>query len=243
MPRTLTAALALAMAMAAATLPDPAAAAERVAPRQEYIIVSGGPSLGLWERYRIPEHQHDRWWGNFIRTARIRIEQLRANRNPSDITWLVYRPAYVKRSAEERRSLTDLIVSVREKYGVNLVWFDQGEDVVRYLNNGRNRRQHKISGFEFYGHSNRHCFMFDYSCDISGASTQYLHEDDLGKLKRGLFARDAHVQSYGCHTGESMSAKWKKATGVAMIGAYGKTDYSESWKGRLPHINSGYWKR
>ncbi|CAN5419577.1 hypothetical protein BH23VER1_BH23VER1_34830 [soil metagenome] len=211
----------------------------------EYLIVSGGPALRKWEDLRPPHHQHDRWWGNFVRTARIRMEQLRAlpNGERINITWMVYRPGYVGRSAEEGRSLTELIHSVRDKFRIKLVWFHSGDDVIDYLNHGMNRRVHKLSGFEFYGHSNRSCFMFDYSCDIIGVSSAYLHENDLSKIRGGLFAPNAHVQSYGCHTGESMSAHWKRATGTTMIGAIGKTDYSYSYQNTLPVINQGHWAR
>lgn len=213
-------------------------------PADEYILVSGGPALRVWEDLRPESHQHDQWWGNFVRAARIRMEQLRAQYgNAVNITWLVYRPGYSKRSREDGRSLEELIHSVRDKFGTRLVWIDSGDDIVNYLNGGRDRRVVKISGFEYFGHSNRHCFMLDYSCDIMGASTAWLHEDELHRIRRGLFKPDAHVQSYGCHTGESMSAKWLRATGVRMIGAMGKTDYSDIWKGTLPHINQGYWKR
>ncbi len=58
------------------------------------------------------------------------------------------------------------------------------------------------------------------------ASTAWLHEADQHKLSRSAFTRKAYCQSWGCHTGESMSRAWKKATGVPMVGAIGKTDYS-----------------
>ena len=56
--------------------------------------------------------------------------------------------------------------------------------------------------------------MFDYSNNIDSASKVWLHQDDLKKINRGIFARDAYVKSWGCHTGESMSKKWHEATGV-----------------------------
>ena len=40
---------------------------------QEYIVVSGGPALRKWEDYRVPEEQHDRYAGNFIKAAHIRL--------------------------------------------------------------------------------------------------------------------------------------------------------------------------
>jgi len=54
------------------------------------------------------------------------------------------------------------------------------------------------------------------------------------------FASNAYIQSWGCHTGEAMSAQWKKATGLWMIGANGKTDYTDlELHGNLPHIGVG----
>ncbi len=222
----------------------PAAVSPAVMAQGEYVIVSGGPALRKWEDLRVEPLRHDRWWGNFVRTARIRMEQLRKTYGENaKITWLVYRPAYEKRATEDGQPLIDFVKSVRDKFGVRLVWFDSGRDVINYLNSGKNRRRTKLTGFEYFGHSNRHCFMFDYSCDILGVSSAYIHENDLNKLKRGLFAPGAQIQSYGCHTGEAMAKKWKAATGTTMIGAIGKTDYANSWKGVLPHINRGHWKR
>ena len=63
----------------------------------EHIIVVGGPSLMKWEKYKV-EAAHDHWWANFVRAARIRTEQIRAQSGPdAPITWLVYRQGYVDR--------------------------------------------------------------------------------------------------------------------------------------------------
>lgn len=196
----------------------------------EYIICSGGPALRQWEDLRVSNMQHDRWWGNFVRTARVRMQELqRTQPKGTLITWLVYRDAYLRRAAEDHDPLTAHCESVRDTYKVNLVWFRTGDDVINYINQGGgpvSRRNIKISGFEYFGHSNKHCFLFDYSSDVYAASTAWLHETDLHRLNRGAFARKAYCQSWGCHTGESMSKSWKKSTGVPMIGAIGKTDYS-----------------
>ncbi|MCS7008704.1 MAG: hypothetical protein N2035_09595 [Chthoniobacterales bacterium] len=196
---------------------------------REYIIVSGGPALHEWEKFK-PDY-HDRWWGNFIRPARVRIQELRAEHGAgARITWLVYRRGYERRA--ERMSepaILSNILSVRDRYGVNLIWFRRGEEVVAYLNSGQPRDRVKIANFEYFGHSNRACFMFDYSNEIDSASKSWLHEDELWRLKRGIFTRDAFIKSWGCHTGESMSKKWRAATGRKMIGAIGKTDYSKMY--------------
>lgn len=192
----------------------------------EYILVSGGPATRKFEDLRAPGTQHDRWWGNFIRPARMRIEAIQARDPNAMITWLVYRDAYVRRSSDDKRNLTALVESVRDKFHVRLLWFDSGSQLINYLNHGQNRSRLPICNFEFFGHSNKYCFMFDYSGVIYGASTAWLHEKELSRINRGIFTRDAFCKSWGCHTGESMSRAWKRATGVPMWGAIGKTDYS-----------------
>ena len=193
---------------------------------REYILVSGGPSLHEWEKFKA--EPHDRWWGNFIRSARVRIQEIQAKvGSGAKITWLVHKPSYVRRaSRQDKQDLIANIVSVRDKFGVNLVWFDEGDELIEYLNAGQPRDRVKIANFEYYGHSNRACWMFDYSNEIDSGSKSWLHENELGRVNRDIFTRDAFIKSWSCHTGESMSKKWKRATGKRMIGAIGKTDYA-----------------
>jgi hypothetical protein len=193
-------------------------------PQGEWIIVVGGPSLHQWEQYKA--YPHDHWWANFVRAARLRTEELRAQRGPdAPITWLVYKQGYVDRAAQEHQDLISLINSVRDKFHLNLIYFHNGDDVINYLNNGRPRDHLKVAGFEYFGHSNMKCFMFDYSNVIDSACKSWLHENDLAKIDRHDFARGAYAKSWGCHTGESMSQKWYYATGTHMIGAIGKTQF------------------
>ncbi len=213
---------ALCIAAASAFLAFAATASARA--DREHIIVSGGVSLFKWEQYKT--QPHDRWWLNFIRAARLRIEQIQREYGPdAQITWLVYSPAYKTRQREEPVPMLDIINSVRDAYGVRLIYFDRGSDVISYLNSGKPRGQVKIQTFDYFGHSNKACFMFDYSNEIDSASKQWLHEDELGRIQRGIFAPNAEVTSWGCHTGESFSQKWLAATGVPMRGAIGKTQY------------------
>jgi len=208
----------------------------------EYIILTGGPSLIEWEKYKA--YPHDRFWGNFVRASRYRIEQLRKEFGPNArITWLVYKRGYARRTERQdpgQNHIAD-IESVRDKYGLNLVWVGGGADVVNYLNAGMPRDQVKIAGFEYFGHSNSRCFMLDYSNEIDSGSKAWLHQADLKAIHRGIFARKTYVKSWGCHTGESMSRYWKLATGRKMIGAVGKTDYSTIVvPGAMPAVN-GRW--
>ncbi len=204
----------------------------------EYIILVGGPSLYQWEKYKTQPHDH--WWANFVRAARIRTEQVRDQLPNGKITWLIYKQGYLDRAPQEHQDLIEHINSVRDKFNLNLVWIKDGNDVINYLNNGQPRNVMKVGGFEYFGHSNKACFMFDYSSNVDSSAKSYLHEMQFAKINRGVIARDAYVKSWGCHTGESMSKKWRAATGVRMIGAIGKTQFMME---ELPILTSadGRW--
>jgi len=220
-----------------------------VAHHGEAIVISGGPSLIEWEKFKKVPHDH--WWANFVRAARIRLAELKERHGDQGmVTWMVYKPAYIRRGThQEKKDLSKEIETVRDKYKVNLVWFGSKEEFLNYLNAGSHnhpRQDWKITDLEYFGHSNRACFMFDYSNEIDSGSKTWLHEKELGKIDRNAFAPNAFIKSWGCHTGESMSRLWRKATGQPMIGAVGTTDYSGSDEpGWHPKLGSsqGRWTR
>ena len=226
---------------------QPAPQVVNAGPPREYIILTGGPSLTVWEKYK--SAPHDQFWGSFTRASRTRFQQLFffiVKETNEIYTWLVFVDGYRTRAAQDGQDLVSNVNSVRDKYHLHMVPVTNGLQVIDYLNNGQDRSRIKIADFEYFGHSNRCCFMFDYSSNIDSASKNFLHEDQLQLLKRNLFMRNAFVKSWGCHTGESMSAKWKSATGMPMIGALGRTDYSardEASNGIIPVLSSadGKW--
>ena len=112
--------LLLAIALLSAITKGELSGQTKVATNDEYIILSGGPALRVWEELRKEEQQHDRWWGNFIRSARIRIQQLQKDHGEHiQITWLVYQRGYQTRQIEDNAPLIANILSVRDKYKVN----------------------------------------------------------------------------------------------------------------------------
>lgn len=220
--------------------------------RTEYVICSGGPALRKFEEYRVSNDRHDRYWGNFITAARIRMQQLRAQHGPNlNLTWLIYRPSYLLRVSEDAVSTTvqyhadiKLIEAAAAKVNAKIVWFDTTPQFISFMN--RHTRI-KLSGFEYFGHSNKYCFLFEYGSEILGASTCYLHTKHINQLRSGIFAKGAHVQSYGCNMADgkdSMYRVWKKALGVPMIAATGKTDFSTIKDNKtLPTVVRGTWTR
>ena len=68
----------------------------------EYIVVIGGPSLYQWEKYKLSPHDH--WWANFVRAARLRTEQLRAQLGPDSKLpgWFINRAIWIARNRNTR---------------------------------------------------------------------------------------------------------------------------------------------
>ena len=195
------------------------AIAQTKVPPGEYIIVVGGPSLQEWEKYKAQPHDH--WWANFVHAARIRTDQLRAELGPDRmITWLVYKQGYLDRATQEKQDLIANINSVRDKYHLNLIYFHAGSEVINYINHGGPRSQMKVAGFEFFGHSNKACFMFDYSNVLDSASKSWLHESQLNQISRSAFARGAYVKSWGCHTGREHVEEMERRDRCSNVGRH-----------------------
>src|SRR5687768_2547940 len=134
------------------------------APDREYILISGGVSLYAWEKFK--SQPHDSWWMNFIRAARLRIQEIQAREPDAQITWFVYKPSYIARGRQDKRDYISDINSVRDVYKVKLIYFDRTPELIQYLNAGQPRDRVKICNFEFFGHSNKACWMFDYSSNL-----------------------------------------------------------------------------
>ncbi|MEO6785522.1 MAG: hypothetical protein ABI318_05250 [Chthoniobacteraceae bacterium] len=206
----------------------------------ETIIVSGGVSLWIWEKYKA--QPHDKWWLNFIRAAQLRIAEIQRNNPQQPITWLVYRPAYISRGRQDSQDYTSFVNGIRDGLHVRLMWFDTTSQLLNYINRGQPRDRLKINDLEFFCHSNKACFLFDYSNIIDSASKVWLHENDLTKINRGVFTKDALVRSFGCHTGESMSSRFRSATGIRMWGLTGKSQYMTD-ELPVPASDAGRWTR
>jgi hypothetical protein len=209
---------------------------------REFMVVSGGPALRFYERGK--ENSHDKYWGNFIDTAALRWQELKQQAQEGDkLTWLVYRPAYQIRGLEMNMDLLTVILNRANKIGVQLFWFDTSEQLINYLNEGQARKTVPIVHLDYFGHSNKACLMFDYSGEYESQSREFLHERDLKKIDTGIFAAEATIKSWGCHSGEYYTPRWLKRFGVPMEGAIGKTDYSRL--NSLPFISTpaGRWVR
>ncbi len=205
---------------------------------KEHVILCGGPASRKWENLRIERDRHDRWWANFIRASTMRMDEIRKAHGPSvKITWIVYKNGYLTRSRDDKKPYTTWITEQAAKRKARLVWINTGQQAISALNAHRD-----IITFDFFGHSNRYCFMLDYGSDVMAVSQCWIHERDLGKIRGNSFNKNALCQSWGCHTGESMSAVWRRKVGNTLIGAKGKTDYAALSFGKMPTV-TGHWVR
>jgi len=205
---------------------------------REHLILCGGPASRRWENLRIERDRHDRWWANFVHASTMRIDEIRKSNGPdASITWIVYKEGYLTRGNDDRKPYTTWIAEQASKRKVRLIWINSGDQAIAAINARRD-----LITFDFFGHSNRHCFMLDYGSEVMAVSQAWIHERDLGKISSRAFSKNAHCQSWGCHTGESMSAVWKRKIGVTLIGAKGKTDYAALSLGKMPTV-SGKWVR
>lgn len=203
------------------------------------VILTGGVALKTWEQLRGPA-KHDNWWANFVRASTVRMELARRENPAARFTWIVYRPAYVTRGREEGKDYVSMIRELAKKYSAKLVFVDTAAQAMAAINNAGSGRD-RITSFYYFGHSNAHAFMLDYSNSIIGSSKQWIHEKELAThLRRSAFAPNAQCFSYGCYTGLSMSAKWKQALGMPMLGNTASTRYQPVGNGRMPE-GAGRW--
>lgn len=210
------------------------------ASQAEHLIVCGGPALRKWENYRVQDDQHDRWWGNFVRASTLRMAEVRlAYGKEAPLVWMVYRPGYEARGREDGKPYTSWIAEQAAKRKATLIWFTSGGDFIGKFNS---RPRGTVQTFDYFGHSNKYAFMFDYGSDIMAVSLDLLHERDIPRLKSSIFAPNAYCKSWGCHTGQSMSAVWKRHMGNILEGANGKTVYNDVGQGIMP-IGYGGWVR
>ena len=209
------------------------------ADNHEDIVLTGGPALRFLEHGKAASH--DVYWFNFVDASVIRLKELKDQAKPDElVTWMVYRPAYVSRSHELEMNLLPQIETKAKQVGANLVWFDTKPELINYFNKGQDRDKVKIASFDYFGHSNKACFLFDYSNMVDTMSIDFLHVKDLKKIDSDDFSSHAVCKSWGCHSGEMYSQWWKSHFDIPLIGAIGKTDFSHGGEPVLSN-SDGKW--
>ena len=183
------------------------------------VLISGGPALRSHERFK--SASHDKYWGNFIDSALARVAELKKELGPQDrLTWFVFRPGYVTRGDEDQQDYFKLIEERGQKHGLSPIYFDNKEQLFTLLRRDGSAEKPKIARLEYFGHSNKKCWMFDYSNRVDGGAIEPLvvHVDDLENISGSSFTPNATCVSYGCHSGEEFSQRWRMVVGRPKIG-------------------------
>ncbi|NBS13671.1 MAG: hypothetical protein EBT57_02485 [Verrucomicrobia bacterium] len=208
----------------------------------DVVLISGGPALRSFEKFK--KASHDKYWGNFIDSALTRAGELRKDLKLGDqIVWFVFRPGYSSRSLEDQQDYLQILEERAAKVGLTPVYFDNKSQLFTLLRRDGSAEKPKISRLEYFGHSNKKCWMFDYSNRVDGGALEPLviHVDDLEKISGSSFTPNAECVSYGCHSGEEFSQRWRMVVGRPMVGAVGKTDYSDGGMPKLSNGKEGSW--
>ncbi len=204
------------------------------------VVLSGGVALKSWEHLRGPA-AHDNWWANFIRAATVHMDIELKKRPDARFVWIVFRPAYITRGKEEGKDYISMIREQATKRRAKLVFVDTADQAYAAIN-AAGGNAHRVTSFYYFGHSNAHAFMLDYSNTIIGSSKHFMHEDELAsKLNPAAFAPNATCYSFGCYTGMSMSQVWTRVIGVRLWGNTESTRYHPVGWGSMPSGN-GLWK-
>lgn len=206
------------------------------------VVLCGGVALRSWENFRGPA-AHDNWWANFVRASTVYIDGALAKNPDKDILWIVYRPSYITRGKENKIDYVSRIQETASKRKIRFRFVDSADEAYEAINNAPRNKMDRITAFFYFGHSNPHAFMLDYSNDIMAASTAWMHEKDLAsKIKSDIFDANAECWSYGCYTGRSMSKFWREAFQVGLWGNLESTRYQPVGQGKLP-AGAGRWVR
>ena len=204
------------------------------------VVLCGGVALRSWENLRGPA-AHDNWWANFVRASTVYIDSALAKDPSKDILWLVYRPSYITRGKENQIDYIARIHETASKRKIRFRFVDSADDAYKAINQSPRNKKDRVTAFYYFGHSNPHAFMLDYSNSVMAASKAWMHEKDLAtKINKEIFAPDAECWSYGCYTGMSMSRYWKEAFGVGLWGNMESTRYQPVGEGKLP-AGAGKW--
>ncbi len=204
------------------------------------VVLAGGVALKSWEHLRGPV-AHDNWWANFIRASTVHMDIQLSTRPNTRFVWIVFRPSYITRGKEDGKDYIAMIREQAQKRKAKLVFVDTAAEAYAAINAAGKRKP--ITSFYYFGHSNAHAFMLDYSNSIIGSSKHFIHEKELGKnLNRKAFSPNAVCWSYGCYTGLSMSQVWKKTMGFPLHGNTESTRYQPVGWGAMPTGN-GEWKQ
>ena len=157
-------------------------------------VTSSGVSLKP-ERIAVAGSQHDNGSGNkmmFIGQAVRELAQFKRF-NPASIrTLVVFTPSYSGDMLNAARSSADA-------YGAGIVEITTTQELIDYLNHGKDRQQSPIEQLSIFSHGVPQQLAFGYQ--LPGHFQMSLDVLDYTDISPSAFAENARLDSYACRTG------------------------------------------
>ena len=183
---------------------NPAWAQQSFSRHQEAVIASAqarrsrstatGTSLKP-ERIAVAGSQHDNGSGNkmmFIGQAVRELAQFKRFHPASTRTLVVFTPSYSKEMLNAARSSADA-------YGAGIVEITSTQELIDYLNHGRDRQQSPIEQLSIFSHGVPQQLAFGYQ--LQGHFQMSLDVLDYTDISPEAFSENARLDSYACRTG------------------------------------------
>jgi RHS repeat-associated protein len=193
---------------------------------------------------------HDKNERNFVYPAIAEIQRRKQDLRPGErIEWHVEISSYATRAQNEGKDIILHIEKIKrhaKDLGVDLIWFETKEELVRNLNSIPGRASHRkgverISWLTYFGHGKINALILN-----PGDKTQNLTSDDIknGKILKIVFTDDAIVVSYACRSAtpevveiqnhgvqitlDSFRDVWGTEIGTDFYGVDGRTNYKDA---------------
>ncbi len=224
------------------------------------VLISGGP--GLFDNRDI---EHDQSWANYV-TPPLLLTDTRAKRtsfrgSATDVTWLIYQPAYQDRFADDeargrqsaadvRRqgfaSYTELLERRARDRSWRLRWFTSADDLWRRLDSFRD----PIVRVVYWGHARNDLWL----TLAHSSNSRAVMPTDPGAIVtvasiaghaglRSRFGSGAAHRFVGCNTAR-FADEWTRVFGVGSEGVEGKVDFAAIHRtgGEPSLVAPGVWR-
>lgn len=225
------------------------------------VLISGGP--GLWDNRDV---EHDQSWANYVTPPLLLTDTATKKATfvgaATDVTWLIYKPAYDARFADDAVRRPDPVREIRRQgfssyvdklehqarnRGWRLVWFTSADDLWKRLATFRD----PIERVWYWGHARDDLWLtLDHSRSavavMPTTAGSVVPRTDIAKhsaLKASFGAGRPH-RFVGCNTA-TFAAEWSRVFGVSAEGVAGKVEFQAIHRtgGEPSLVGSATWQR
>lgn len=204
------------------------------------LVICGGPALKKWDDLR-PTHERCLLPPRcFVNAAAYDAGKLSSQKD-ANVTFLVYRDSFLRRSLDEKVTYTQEIeVFIAKHKNLKLVWFRSGQELSNYLSSIT-----PVDFVYYYGYATPNVLVFDYESEISRGSTAWLSIDAFFQAAKGALKEKGVCQLFPAFTGwnadfTGVAQKAKKELGRKLVVPTVQLSYSTDSEAKEPYtLESG----